>query len=186
MNPHLSHRNYLILSLLALAIGSNCIAQEYPLIIENKIWSNYVFEYESEYLGYDWFHSHYIKAVDVIYDRNETSCRLMRSDFEDMSNWYDYGYLWEIGRTVYYQKEGESSWELLYDFFAEVGDTVRVYTGAIESWLEDNITYVVDSIDTVDVLGKERRSHIAITEYMYLSQFDRNLHNCVPDLPASH
>ena len=157
MNPHFSPKNYFLLSLFFLTIGSNCLAQEYPLIAENKIWSNYVFEYESEYLGYAVYHSYYIKAMDVIYDRNETSCRLMRSDFEDMSNWYDYGYLWEIGREVYYQKEGESSWELLYNFFAQVGDTVTVYARAIENWGEDLITYVVDSIDTVDVLGVVRK-----------------------------
>jgi len=157
MNPHFSPKNYLLLSLFFMTIGSNCLAQDYRLISENKLWSNYVFEYESEYLGYAVYHSYYIKAVDVIYDRNEISCRLMRSDFEDMSNWYDYGYLWETGRDVYYQKEGESSWELLYSFYAQVGDTVTVYAWANENWCEDLITYVVDSIDTIDVLGVERK-----------------------------
>ena len=64
MTSRLSPSKQFYLSLLLLIIAVNCISQEYPLITENKIWSNYVTEYSAK--KYPLYASHFIRIDTVI------------------------------------------------------------------------------------------------------------------------
>ena len=168
--------SFLFCIILLFLFTSNSIAQSTPdrLLSNDKIWSIGTRDYSARKGSYEpTYRTHYIKfdSVGAFYSLYEGSFNLqltiqydvLRSDNEDMSDWYMLGTVWEVDslQQIYYRGWGGG---LLYDFGAEKGDTLDVYD--IHSFrgqlldTEQTVKYVVDSIDTITILGVERKRMI--------------------------
>ena len=133
------------------------------LSIEGKIWCNTVSEYK-EWDGGPSTASHWIKVDSAEIDYFGGRCTLLRSDREDMTDWYPYGFLIERDQRVFYMPT-LSQRRLLYDFGAEKGDTVTVYNDARMLFQNHptESTYRVDSIDMIYIRGVERKRILLTT-----------------------
>lgn len=118
----------------------------------NKIWSNLVYDYYSmEDLDHT---THFTRIEDEVRINDTLYFQLTRSNTEDMSDWYDYGYIREdTSLRLFYRKEESSNDVQLFDFGVELGDTVPSY----DRYLDRIIEYRVDSICTISIAGVERK-----------------------------
>jgi len=61
-------------------------------------------------------------------------------------------FLKQVGQKVYKLNKCDSTFSLLYDFGANVGDTLVIYPGNCDPWA-DSVIYSVDSIKQINING---------------------------------
>ncbi|MFH2143751.1 MAG: T9SS type A sorting domain-containing protein [Bacteroidota bacterium] len=110
----------------------------------------------------------YIKFnQDTVIDTN-TYKKVFRSTDEFQSNWIPYGYIREaIDKKVFYRTDTSSQEYLIYDFEANINDTIDVTSiySYSNSWCLSNLPFIVDSIDTIFFAGQDRRQYYLFSNY---------------------
>lgn len=78
-------------------------------------------------------------------------------------------FTYETDGIVYYYNPHHSEFEILYDFTAEPGDTWTMFTYEHEDTAENEVTVLIDSVDTVILNGVELKKMYALYQYNLFS-----------------
>jgi hypothetical protein len=118
----------------------------------NKLWSVY-WDYSFEGLPGDNY-TYYIKITDDTNITSTTYKKVMRSNDEFHSTWFNYGYIRETpDKKIYYLLNNQDTIEkFIFNENANVSDTLLLYNEELSC-----STYVIDSIDSVLINGQYRK-----------------------------
>lgn len=143
----------LLLGIFVLIIQSSVFTQNLPLVSENALWSHV----EIHCLpGYNSYSSRYYAFINDTVIGETIYQKLYATNSPDQTGWYLWGLYREdtsIGkvwyRSVYPESEG-----LVYDFSAQVGDTVEIYNPVFSA---ESIRLIVLEKNMVEVGGILRK-----------------------------
>jgi len=126
------------------------------LVTENKEWSNLCHDY---WIFWNYSTEHLKFTVDTVID-TKTYKKVERSIDEFHQFWFIYGYIREdSSKKVFYKLNAIDPEKLVYDFNAQLHDTLNVFA---LTTLSSNVsliplTYRVISIDSIQIGDKYRR-----------------------------
>lgn len=145
---------FIILSIMSISLTW---AQTYhPLVDTNKVWSiahSYAqpFRYMSDFTKFEGdttFNGHLYKQVWTTSDTT-------------LESWNADGYIREENKQVYYLSwSGGPTNNLLYDFGANAGDTILLFSDPM------GLYFVVDSVDNIILLSGESRRRVNLSGYL--------------------
>ncbi|MCK4664564.1 MAG: T9SS type A sorting domain-containing protein [Bacteroidales bacterium] len=142
-----------ILFLLLVLIAKFAICQ--TLVDTNKQWSTVIHRLPSWTII-----TETIKLEqDTVIDSNSYK-KVFRSTDEFLTNWLEYCYIREtVEKKVYFRTDTSTQEYLLYDFGANVNDTVFVagITSYGDNWYLRTIPFIVSKIDSILIGDKYRR-----------------------------
>ncbi len=129
------------------------------LVSENKLWSNVIQYRTNPNIG-----SEFLKlSGDTVIDKSIYK-EVLRSTDEHQSTWNCYGFIRNtLEQKVYYRTDTSKQEYLLYDFSAQLNDTLKLYrlsTGRKQELKE--LTFRVSKIDSI-VIGNKYRKQFEIT-----------------------
>jgi hypothetical protein len=144
------------LILLLVTVVSSSWTQNYHTLVDtNKIWSI------AHSWGQPFVHtSDYIKFLGDTTFNGYQYKQVWKTTDTLLENWTSYGYIREDNKQVYYLSwTGGTPNNLIYDFGADAGDTVYLFSDPM------GIYYVVDSVDSYTFLTGEIRKRINLSSY---------------------
>lgn len=129
------------------------------LVSENKLWSNVIHYKTKPNIG-----SEFLKlSGDTVIDKNIYK-KVLRSTDEHQNTWNCCGFIrGTLEQKVYYRTDNSKQEYLLYDFSAQLDDTLKLYrlfTGQKQELKE--LTFRVSKTDSV-LIGNEYRKQFEVT-----------------------